>query len=88
MSTRESLDEIRNSINSEEIKDIYVGADKCCRCGCRGKYYRSKDKGFQRALNRVNRLTLGEIESIEREADSYINFSLANNRAITLYFKD
>lgn len=86
METKESLDEIRNSINSEEIEKIYVGADRVCRCGCKGNYYYSSDKGFQRALNKVGRLTLEEVEGIDIDADSYVNFSLRNNKAITVYY--
>lgn len=86
METRKSLDEIRNSINLEKIEKIYVGADRGCRCGCRGKYYHSSDKGFQRALNKMGRLTLGEVEDVDINANNYINFSLSNNKAITLYY--
>ena len=69
-----------------KIKQIYVGEDICCRCGCRGRYHEGE---------RINRRTLGYVLRILAETGKcevlesgpYVNIPHGNNRAVTLYFE-
>lgn len=52
-----SLEELLKKIGTtiEAIDEIYSGKDHECRCGCKGKYYNSEDKGYNRILNAAKR---------------------------------
>lgn len=45
---------IANTNANVKISQIYHGKDNWCRCGCGGNYYTEGDKGFTRALNKLN----------------------------------
>lgn len=55
MKLSERLECIEMSLNSKvEVTKIYHGKDHACRCGCCGRYFEKGDKGFTRAINKLN----------------------------------
>lgn len=36
-----------------DIQRIYHGLNRCCRCGCGGKYFERGSAGFTRAMNKM-----------------------------------
>ena len=32
-----------NSLSVEQVESLYIGKGNCCRCGCGGNYFRTKD---------------------------------------------
>jgi len=72
-----------HDIDFNQVKQIYYGKDHYCRCGCGGKYAYPGSKGFTRYANAI--INLGGIEFVQ-EDEQYINISLPNNRAYTIYF--
>lgn len=79
----------------KNAKQIYVGGDNICRCGCAGNYHQKGSRGYKMALTRLDKLI--KAGGIKKEQDhvaefGYMNFSLAHSRrpegtAITLYFE-
>lgn len=70
------------------ITDIYHGKDNYCRCGCGGKYFAPKSKGYTRALNALAEMQF-EKKRIEI-GDTYINLSIgdeSDNKCYCLYFQ-
>ena len=81
-------------VTLDQVSQIYLGKDKCCRCGCGGKYISTSfmdnprnevdDDAAAKLLARAKRLAL----SIKSEVDyggTYINVSFGSNRAICIY---
>lgn len=85
-----------------DIVKIYHGRDHECRCGCRGKYFHRGERGFTRARNRLDKLSVvakgtfmgqngfGNYYSggIESDGKSYVNlpYDAAKDKCYTLYF--
>jgi hypothetical protein len=80
----------------ENISQVYVGKDRCCRCGCGGDYtatsYMVKprsdvnDSLVEKRLKRAKRLVESGVEY--QIGDNHINIELGNNRALTFYFDE
>jgi hypothetical protein len=80
----------------ENVSQVYVGKDRCCRCGCGGNYtatsYMVKprsevnDSLVEKRLKRAKRLIESGIEY--QIGDNHINIELGNNRALTFYFDE
>ncbi len=69
------------------ITKVYVGADRACRCGCRGSYASVADgKIFSTRVKRfMSLLAKADAADVEDDGDN-INISYGNNRAMTVYF--
>ena len=53
-----NLDKLINDKYGLRVKDItqiYHGGNNVCRCGCAGNYFKPGDRGFTRALNRIQK---------------------------------
>lgn len=79
------------TIELDQVKKVYVGADNCCRCGCRGNYIYTgflpkDDKRVKTLLTRAKNMVESGKGEITDESEEYINISYGNNRAITIYF--
>lgn len=87
-----------NTINFEDVSDVYVGRDSGCRCGCHGTYTKTShstdkddysdvdDKKVKRILTRAHKLlTTGE-GRVTDSCNIYTNISYGNDRAICIYF--
>jgi hypothetical protein len=80
----------------ENVSQVYVGKDRCCRCGCGGDYtatsYMVKprsevnDSLVEKRLKRAKRLIESGVEY--QIGDNHINIELGNNRALTFYFDE
>jgi hypothetical protein len=80
----------------ENVSQVYVGKDRCCRCGCGGNYtatsYMVKprsdvnDSLVEKRLKRAKRLIESGVEY--QIGDNNINIELGNNRALTFYFDE
>jgi hypothetical protein len=78
------------------VSQVYVGKDRCCRCGCGGNYtatsYMVKprsevnDSLVEKRLKRAKRLIESGVEY--QIGDNHINIELGNNRALTFYFDE
>jgi hypothetical protein len=96
---------MKNQINSQsdflnvtlnQVSQIYVGKDHCCRCGCGGTYVSTSfmkdarsdvnDSLAQRRLNKAHKL-VREGAFAEYEG-SYANIVSGDNRAICIYFDE
>lgn len=82
-------------ITLDQISQIYVGKDRCCRCGCGGKYIATTfmesprtniidNIRAQKNLTRAKKLALKKDVLVEY-GDNHINVGFGNNRAITIY---
>jgi hypothetical protein len=81
-------------IQLDQISQIYIGKDRCCRCGCGGKYVSTSfmenprndvnDKLANSRLKKAKKLALNTNSVIEY-GDNYINIGYGDNRAITIY---
>lgn len=80
------MEAIKNlqEIDFNKVTKIYYGKDACCRCGCGGSYHSSGSQGFSRKANAI--IKLGNIKFEQEPACNWINISLENNKAYTLYF--
>ena len=75
-------------IDWSKVKTIYYGKDAWCRCGCGGTYHEPGSKGFARYMNKFNSFMPVMLPKLEWAEDkTWVNLSLANNKAITLYFE-
>ena len=85
-------------IQLNQISQIYVGKDRCCRCGCGGKYIATTfmesprtdiidDRRALTNLNRAKRLEAKKAAIVEY-GDNHINVGFGNNRAICIYFDE
>ena len=80
----------------ENISQVYVGKDRCCRCGCGGDYTATShmveprsdvnDSLVEKRLKRAKRLIESGVEY--QIGDNNINIELGNNRALTFYFDE
>ena len=80
----------------KDISQVYVGKDRCCRCGCGGEYTATSfmenprsdvnDSLVAKRLKRAQRLVSKGAEY--EMGDTYINIVTGNNRALTLYFDE
>lgn len=52
-----NLNEVLNASSHfiSDITKIYHGKENCCRCGCKGRYFKPNDVGFKRALNAMQK---------------------------------
>lgn len=83
------------NIDVNRIKQIYMGRDRICRCGCHGEYVSRGEPKFDRRV----RLFLEMAESYDFAKnvspssgrpldvdDTYMNISYGKDRALTIYF--
>lgn len=80
----------------ENIDEIYVGQDECCRCGCKGTYAKTShsepdyktpdDKLVARRLNKAKSLIEQGAEFEYDPECGYLNIVSGNDRAYTVYF--
>lgn len=63
---------------------IYYGKDNHCRCGCGGNYADNNSRTFKTYLTKLAKLNSDDILKVDHH-ETYINISLANNRAFTVY---
>ena len=82
-------------ITLDQVSQIYVGKDRCCRCGCGGNYIATTfmesprtniidNIRAQKNLTRAKKLALKKDVLVEY-GDNHINVGFGNNRAITIY---
>ena len=61
-------------LNTRGIVQIYTGAERGCRCGCKGKYFNKGSMGFSRARNKTLKLNpVVKIASSQEEAQELIS---------------
>lgn len=83
------------TINVDRIKQIYMGRDKICRCGCHGEYVARGMPMFEKRLDRF--LKMAKTYDFEKNVnpngtpidycqDVYLNISYGKDRALTVYF--
>ena len=74
-----------------KVTKIYLGADRACRCGCKGEYVTRGEPKFDLRLKRFMRMwetytpIKGDVGRYYREL-LYLNISYGSNRALTVYF--
>lgn len=56
------LDEFNCTI--DDVKEIYYGGDRCCRCGCKGKYAKAGTPLFKRYLTKIAKTKLAKGSNI------------------------
>ena len=89
-----TLDEVLKMLNWNEadVVKIYYGKSHCCRCGCKGNYFKVGERGFKRHLNALKRgIQLAhEFKCDDINAACYVNIDIANtnDRCICLYCED
>jgi hypothetical protein len=80
-------------INVDRIKQIYMGRDKICRCGCHGEYVSRGEPMFEQRVSRF--LKMAETYDFTKNLsngrpldvdDTYMNISYGRDRALTIYF--
>jgi hypothetical protein len=79
-----------------QISQTYLGADACCRCGCRGEYTATSYHNSPRSEvnDSLVETRLERAKRLIRKGNKYeigsnnINVSTGNNRALTLYFDE
>ena len=85
------------SATLNQISQVYLGKDRCCRCGCGGDYtatsYMIKprtadinDALVAKRLKRAKKLVESGINV--DYGDTCVNISTGNNRAMTFYFDE
>jgi hypothetical protein len=84
-------------IQLNQVSQIYVGKDRCCRCGCGGSYVSTSymedprndvdDQLAQKRLNRAKRLALKSNSEIQY-GSNHINIGYGYNSAITVYLDE
>ncbi len=82
------------AINVERIKQIYMGRDRICRCGCHGKYVSRGEPMFEERVKRF--LKMAETYDFQKNItqsgrpldvdETYMNISYGKDRALTIYF--
>lgn len=96
---------MKNQINNQtdflnatlnQVSQVYVGKDNCCRCGCGGTYVSTtfmkdarsevNDSLAQRRLTKAQNLVRSGAEV--DFGGTYVNVVSGNNRAICVYFDD
>jgi len=79
-----------------QISQTYLGADRCCRCGCRGEYTATSYHNNPRSEvnDSLVEFRLERAKRLIRKGNKYeigsnnINVSTGTNRALTLYFDE
>ena len=84
------------SATLNQISQVYLGKDRCCRCGCGGDYTATSymvdprsdvnDALVAKRLARAQRLVKSGAD-VEYD-DTYVNISTGNDRALTFYFDE
>jgi hypothetical protein len=72
--------------NADAVTQIYLGADRACRCGCKGNYLNRGEAGFDRRLRRFARMWENYVPGDDDVGSSYLNIRYGNNRAMAVYF--
>lgn len=82
-------------IDTSKIKQIYLGRDRICRCGCQGEYVARGEPKFEKRVKRF--LKMAETYNFEEHVsayggfldkdDTYMNISYGKDRAMTIYFE-
>ncbi len=73
------------TIDWSKVTQIYYGKDAWCRCGCGGSYAEPNTPIFTRYKNAIEKLDSHSVVDTDKD-DNYINFSLPNGKAYTVYF--
>ena len=86
--TKEYYLEILNKLKPEDIRKIYFGRDRYCRCGCGGKYYSPEDEMFEKMLKKAIRKA-NKSDSEISNGSHHINISYddgtQSGKAYTIY---
>ena len=79
-----------------QVSQVYVGKDNCCRCGCGGTYVATSfmkdprsgvnDSLAQRRLTKAQNLVKAGTDV--DFGGTYVNVVSGNNRAICIYFDE
>ena len=80
---------ILEQLNRADVKQIYKGKDRWCRCGCGGNYESKGTKGFARYIKEITKcFNVKDLECDEAN-DVYMNLPIPskNNRCYCVYFK-
>lgn len=73
--------------NPANVKSIYLGRDKICRCGCAGDYVERGEPKFEQRLKRFAKMWCTYIpQKHDYVEGEYINVSYGKDRAMTVYF--
>lgn len=80
MTTQERLEKL------ESATKIYIGKDRCCRCGCEGRYYTPTQKAYKSKVEEA-KFALSNPDNVIEDSSTYVNISLFDNKAITFYFE-
>ena len=91
MTKQEFLD-----LQLNQVSQIYIGKDRCCRCGCGGDYIATSymdqarsDVNDKLALELLQRAQKVAVRSRSTEyADIYVNVPIGGRKAITVYFDE
>jgi hypothetical protein len=75
-----------DAFDASKVTKIYLGKDRCCRCGCGGEYVERGEPIFEKRLRRFA-AKWATYEPKEYDDDeNYLNLSYGNDRALTVYF--
>jgi hypothetical protein len=84
-------------IQLNQVSQIYLGKDRVCRCGCKGKYISTSfmesarnsvnDKLANIRLKRAKKLALDNNSEVTYCGNN-INVSYGDNKAITIYLDE
>jgi hypothetical protein len=73
-------------IDYTKVKQIYMGRDKICRCGCAGEYVEPGDPKFDKRLKRFQKMVAEYVPGPHDVDETYFNISYGRDRALTVYF--
>jgi hypothetical protein len=81
--------ELARIMGDRKPKQVYVGRNQGCRCGCGGNYHDAGSAGLKASLTRLARMLGAGEATWDGDTDSsYTNFSYGDNRAVTIYFTE
>mgnify|MGYP003705167001 FL=1 len=75
-----------------KVTKIYLGADRACRCGCKGEYLAKGEEGFEKRVKRFANMwkkytpEKDDVYFNHKDEIENINISYGQNRAMTIYF--
>jgi hypothetical protein len=77
----------------ENVRSTYVGADRACRCGCKGTYavpqtpaeYATAKRRWKQLMHQHTMFPFDASEPFGDEV--HLNYTYGNNRALTVYFR-
>lgn len=80
--------EIKTQIHLDQVKNLYIGKGKCCRCGCGGDYFYPADDA-PLIQDMIKKMASGkyEVESIDDKIFEIILNPKGRQEVATLYLK-